>query len=368
MKVSDTLRAGAQKFEFLFGDARRGVKSLFNLFEPAQVLPFRGYGSRDTVIVLGRVVERSGVADLEENAGFWSNVRNSIRRLDSDELPDALLEISFRNETWDKRCDHDGYFRLEMKPDGAVDPGWHEVNVELVESIAGDGASATAHVLVPSPDSQFMVISDIDDTVIETGAMDTLHMMRTVLFRNARQRSPFPGAVALYRALVSGVDGKPENPIFYLSRSGWQLFDLFDLAFETNDIPRGPLLLRDLRIIEKKSTELGTERHKLEYLQSLLEMYDFPLVLIGDSGQHDPEVYRGIMDEHADRIAAVYIRHVVGASRAREIERMFRDHLEKLCLAPSTLEMARHARAAGLISREQLEQVHKGLVEDLKQP
>lgn len=366
MKFTDAVRSGAQKVEALFGGARRGVKSSFNLFQPPQILPFRGYGTRENLILMGRVVEKSAIADLEEDAGFWRNVRNSVRRLDSDEIPGAVLEASFRNETWDERCDHDGFFRIEMKPDGGVEPGWHDIKLDLVESIAGDDASATARVIVPSPDSELMVISDIDDTVIETGAMDTLHMIRTVLFKNARQRSPFPGVVGLYEALVRGNDEKGENPIFYLSRSGWPLYDLFDLVFETHDIPQGPLLLRDLRIIEKKSTELGTESHKSDYLRSLLEMYDFPAVLIGDSGQHDPEVYREIVDEYGDRIAAVYIRHVVGAARAREIEHMFRDHLDKLCLAPSTMEMARHARAAGLISDKQLESVQKRLMEDLK--
>lgn len=366
MGFGETVRLGAQRVESLFGGARRSVKAKLDLFNPVEILPFRGYGTREELIVLGRVVEKTAVADLDKDAGFWKNVRNSIRRLDSDEIPDGLLEASFRNETWDERCDHDGYFRIEMKPDGGVEPGWHEVQLDLIESVAGDDASAKARVMVPSPDSEFMVISDIDDTVIETGAMDTLHMMRTVLFQNARQRSPFPGVVPLYKALIRGSDEKGENPIFYLSRSGWPLFDLFDLVFETNDIPQGPLLLRDLKLIEKKSTELGTEQHKLDYLRSLLDMYEFPAILIGDSGQHDPEAYREILDDYSERIPAVYIRHVVGASRAREIERMFRDHLDKLCIAPSTIEMARHAHAAGLISADQLSSVRDGLREDLE--
>lgn len=366
MKPAVAIRSAAQRLESFVGGTKRSIKAKLNLFEPVEIMPFKGYGTGETLILMGRVLERSGVTEAERDAGFWKTLSNSLRRLDSDEIPDALLEVYFRGETWDERCDHDGYFRLEMKPEGGVEPGWHEVEIDLVESVAGDDASSTARVIVPDVDAELMVISDIDDTVIETGAMDTFRLMRSVLLRNAKQRRPFPGVVSLYRALQLGVDEQHLNPIFYLSRSGWPLFDLFQTVFELNDIPEGPLLLRDLSIIEKKSTELGTESHKLDHIRSLMELYDFPLVLVGDSGQHDPEIYREILDDHEDRVAAIYIRHVVGAARAREIELMYADHLSKLCVAPSTIEMARHAKAAGLISDDQLESVQEELTADLK--
>ncbi len=366
MGFGKTVRSGAQRFERIASGTKRTVKARLNLWEAVEIVPFYGYGTREHLILMGRVSERSGVADLDRDAGFWRNILNSLKRFDSDEIPGALIEAYFQNETWDERCDNDGYFKIEMKPDGGVEPGWHDVDLELIDSMAGDEASAPAKVLVPSPEAEFLVISDIDDTVIETGAMDSLHLLRTLLFHNARQRKPFPGVVSLYRALLLGPDEKGENPIFYLSRSGWPMFDLFDVVFETNDIPRGPLLLRDLQIVEKKSTALGTEAHKLEYVRTLLDLYDLPVVLIGDSGQHDPEIYRTILDENRDRVAGVYIRHVVGGARAREIERLYREHLEKLCIAPSTIEMARHARTSGLISPDQLISVHEGVRKDLE--
>lgn len=366
MKPTTAIRSAAQRLESVIGGTKRSLKAKLNLFEPVKIMPFKGYGTSETLTVMGRVLEQSGVTELDEETSVWRTFLNSIRRLDSNEIPGATLDLLFRGETWDHRCDHDGYFRLEMKPDGGVDPGWHEVEIELVDSMAGGGASATARVIVPDGDAELMVISDIDDTVIETGAMDTFRLMRSVLLRNAKQRRPFPGVVALYRALQLGVDRNHPNPVFYLSRSGWPLFDLFERVLELNDLPEGPLLLRDLSIVEKESTELGTEAHKLDHIRTLLELYDLPVVLIGDSGQHDPEIYREVLDEHDDRVAAVYIRHVVGAARAHEVELMYADHLPKLCVAPSTIEMARHAKGAGLISDEQLETIQHELTTDLK--
>lgn len=365
MARDGSFKEAAQSAESLVDRAKIAVKRRFDLFDPVEILPFKGYGTEESMIVMGRVLEESGVRDLDRDAGFWRNLANTVRRIDSDEIPDARIEAYFNDETWDDQCDGDGYFHLVMKPDGGLDPGWVEVDLELVESIAGNDAAATARVLIPSPDAEFMVISDIDDTVIETGAMDTWRMLRHVAFQNARQRRPFPGVVALYSALLLGPDEAGRNPIFYLSRSGWPLFDLFDEVFRENDIPEGPLLLRDLRIVEEKSTKLGSDSHKLDDIRNLLDTYDYPVVLIGDSGQGDPEVYHEIVEDQADRVEAVYIRHVVGAERAAEITDLYRDHLDKLCLAPSTVEMARHGVVRGLISENQLKLVREGLVDDL---
>ncbi|MDX1583864.1 MAG: phosphatase domain-containing protein [Thermoanaerobaculia bacterium] len=365
MKIGEKVLDAVRTADWRLDIAKQSVKSRLGLFDPVQVLPFKGYGTREKLILTGRVLEESGVAELDRGAGFWKNVLNSLERFDSDEIPGAIVEARYGDERWSDLCDHDGYFRFEIEPQKVIEEGWVEVEVGLIASIAGDGASGTARVLVPSSEAEFMIISDIDDTVIETGAMDTLRMVRTVLFQNAHQRTPFPGVVSLYNALLLGPDEKGRNPIFYLSRSGWPLFDLFNIVFRENEIPEGPLLLRDLGILEKRSPKVGSEAHKLDHIRRLLEIYDYPVVLIGDSGQEDPEIYHEILTEYADRIEAIYFRHVVGAERARQIERMYKRNVAKLCVAPSTIEMARHAVDRGLISENQLELVRQGLSSDL---
>jgi phosphatidate phosphatase APP1 len=83
--------------------------------------------------------------------------------------------------------------------------------------------------------------------------------------------------------------------------------------------------------------------------------------LIGDSGQHDPEIYSQVVRENPGRVLAVYIRNVSGnARRADEIEGLAREVAAagaSLLLAQDSSAMAEHAAERGLISRAALARV-----------
>lgn len=103
---------------------------------------------------------------------------------------------------------------------------------------------------MPAPDVDLLVISDIDDTVLETGAQRLLDMIRVTATNSALTRTAFPGVPELYRAMEAWPDG-PSRPFFHVSSSPWNL-DGFLRGFLTHrEIPLGPLL-RDLGIDESK--------------------------------------------------------------------------------------------------------------------
>lgn len=354
---------------------KRRAKKRLGLFDPLRLLPFRGYGTRERLVVSGRLLEREGVIyDADEAAeaedathasnGRLDNLRASIRRFRSDEIPDARIAVRFGSVREEVVTDEEGFFRLELALPEPVEPGWKQVELELLESMAGsEGLRAKAHVFVPSEEAEFAIISDVDDTVIRTRATNRLQMVHTVLFNDARSRKPFPGVAAFYRALEQGPDGRGLNPIFYVSRSGWNLYDLMDAFFEIQDVPHGPLFLRDISLIEPKSTALGEGQDKLTRIRKLLATYpSLPFVLIGDSGQKDPEVYGTIVREHPGRIRVVYIRDVTGARRDREV----REQMEQLralgvpaLAVRDTCEAARHAVEQGLIGRSALPRIEE---------
>lgn len=347
---------------------KRRVKQRLRLFEPLQLLPYRGHGTAARLLVSGRLVERHGViydADAAEaardatqarNSGL-QNLRESVRRLRSDEIPDARIEVRLGAVRREVHTDGEGYFHLGLELDSPVGPGWHGVQLRLLESMAGrEGLTATAQVLVPRDDADYGIISDIDDTVVHTGAANFLRMIHTVLFKDARARKPFPGVSEFYRALQRGPNGRSDNPIFYVSRSGWNLYDLFDAFFELQNMPKGPMFLTDLSLLEPKSTSLGMEEDKPSRIRKLLSMYPaMPFVLVGDSGQRDPEIYRMIAQESRDRIVAVYIRDVTGKRRDAQVQRILEDIRAVGVSAQAvrhTDEAARHAATLGLIRAE----------------
>ena len=83
-------------------------------------------------------------------------------------------------------------------------PGWHPVSLDLADPPNARPVRATARVLTPAPTATFGVVSDMDDTVLQSEVTSFLRAARMVLLENALTRLPFPGVAAFYRALERG--------------------------------------------------------------------------------------------------------------------------------------------------------------------
>lgn len=338
------------------------LEDRLGLLDPIALLVFRSYATADAVRVRGRVIERKGVQGTAREAPLWRNVLNTLQRLDSDEIPGARVRAVLQGRAWETVTDHEGYFALDLDPAEPLGPGWHQVTLELLDSVGEpERRRVREPVLVPSPDAEFGVISDLDDTVLRTRANDLAQEVAIVFGNNARTRTPFPGVPALYRALARGPDDRGSNPLFYVSMSGWNLYDLLEEFLDLQEIPLGPLFLSDLRVIEAKSPALGQDEHKRESIETLLRTYpDLRWILIGDSGQTDPELYRDLARAHPGRILAVYIHDVSPAERDQEVARIS-EELEAegvpLLRMETTLEAAADAARRGFISERGLREV-----------
>src|SRR3712207_1153697 len=215
---------------------------------------------------------------------------------------------------------------------------------------------AQGQVFIPSDRCRYVVISDIDDTIMHTGVANKLKMLWRLFVQDAESRVAFPGVAALYRALYAGLSGNEANPMLYVSRAPWGIYDMLDEFFTLHGIPVGPVLfLREWGVSWKSPLPRKAEEHKRELISNMLALYrDLPFVLIGDSGQHDPEVYREIVDKHPGRVLAVYIRNVSrDATRIREIEELATAVTaagNSLVLAADSVAMAEHAAKLGLIA------------------
>ena len=329
------------------------VKTRLGLWQKPEVQVFRGHGSPALLRVSGRVVEETGTRELGPRVGRLRNALNTFRRMESDELPGVRLRVSACDVEVVATSDHEGFFSVELACDGAQ-PGWHQVEAEILESPSGHtGIRGTGEVLVVSDDCELGYVSDLDDTVVQTGARNKVTQTRLLLARNARQHEPFPGVADLYTLLVRGPDGHSPQPLFYLSRSSWGLYDLFVDFMGARGIPRGPMFLMDAAVIEEKSTAVGREHHKLDVLAEILEAHpELRVVLIGDSGQHDPETYLEAVRRWRSRIRAVWLRDVTDEKRDAEVRRIVAEiesmGVPALATAKSS-EMAAHAERLGLI-------------------
>jgi phosphatidate phosphatase APP1 len=332
------------------------------------IYPYRGYGSRDEVFVMGRVFRQPA---RPSDAAAGSVGRDAVdlgRRILRRGAGGVVLAAQFGGARHRVTTDRDGYFRVHLKgirlppPDSdghhsGHHSDWHHMDLELVDpEPAPDPVVAHAEVFVPPSSARFIVISDIDDTVMYTGVANKIRMMVNLFGRDARSRVAFPGVAAFYRALHAGGAGSERNPMLYVSRGPWSIYEVLDAFFRLHDIPVGPILfLREWGLTIQRPLPRRAKEHKGKLIREMLSLYDdLPFVLIGDSGQHDPELYRDIVREHPGRVLAVYIRNIKAKpARRREIEALAEDVVvagSALLLAADTLAMAEHAASHGLIA------------------
>ena len=260
----------------------------------------------------------------------------------------------------------------------AVDSIWRPVELELLDPPPPDGQPVreTCFVLVPPPSARYIVISDIDDTVIKTNVAHFIRMARTVFLGNARLRLPFEGVGAFYRALYQGASGQEHNPMLYVSNSPWNLYDLFSDFFQMQDIPVGPvLILRNWGISRDRPdfAPLHARAFKTAAIRSILDIYpDLPFILIGDSAEKDPEIYQDIVSQAPGRVLAVYIRNISRKpKRIKAIEALAARVIEAgstLILADSTLPLAEHALQQGWIAPESLPLIREAKTADEAPP
>jgi len=316
--------------------------------DPIIILPYLSYGTPQKLTVRGRVLEDEGFRPAGDTDSRWRNLIRFTKRLESDEVPGARLRAGKAEAV----TDGEGYFRIECE--GSFQPGWNDVELELLHPAP---AQATARVLVPAPQAAFGVISDIDDTVVTSNVASKVKMIMTVALTNARTRKPFKGVAAFYRALHAGV-----NPVFYVSKSPWNLYAPIVEYLAVQGLPEGPLMLRDFGFRSPKN-------HKSAEIESILKTYPaLKFVLSGDSGEQDPEIYADIMRRFPARIRAIYIRSV-SKKRVSEIVALAAEVAKTGCqlvLAEEAEAAAVHAAAEGLIQASDLRAVRSDRESDEK--
>ena len=334
-------------FDRLRFEVRRRTGRLSSM----EILPYRGHGNDRELFLKGRVLETLGLPSPNAEDSRRRNLRSMARRFLSSEVPKARVRALYAGQEIEAKADKEGYFdlRFSLAEPLEGDASWRRVRIELVWPHAGGESQATGKVLVPTR-ARFGVISDLDDTVLQSNVTNFLKMARVVLLGNAHTRLPFEGVAAFYRALQRGASGGEFNPIFYVSSSPWNLYDLLEDFMDLHGVPAGPLFLRDWSPTALK----GGAEHKLRVIRMLLATYpELPFVLIGDSGERDPEIYQKIVLEYPGRIRAVYIRDVTGKERDKvvhEIARRLRNLGVEMLLVPNTVAAVDHAADQGLIS------------------
>jgi phosphatidate phosphatase APP1 len=287
---------------------------------PALLLP-PNVGRPDAVWVFGRVLE-------ERHGARGPRAWRTARALAGHDLPGAEVEVVFLGRTARAVSGHDGEFEVELRPaEGErFPPGRHEAEVRVKE------VTARAAVEVAAPGAPFLLVSDLDDTVAVTNVTRTRELLASTFLEDAETQPPVPGMAALYRCLTAG-----GSPFVIVSGTPVQLAPRVARFLEKNGFPPAALVLRNLGW---KTVRGG---YKEPALARLAERFPGArLVLVGDSGERDPEIFAAFMKAHPGRVLRAYVRRATATPGPAA-------RFEGLQLFADPAEVAADAVARGLV-------------------
>ena len=280
-----------------------------------RLLAYAGYRNKTTVRLKGRIVRYK--KPLDAGGGMLARLRAMMEIYNSHELPDVTVRLQGYGLTCEAVTDEEGYFDFELPVEQPLAEAtrWEQVTLSTPGREAQQ-AEIKVPIMAPGADHHWGIISDIDDTVIETGATDFLKNWRRVLVERPQDRLAVPGASTLYK-MIARDHVAPARPFFYVSSSPWNLYGFITEFMEHNGIPHGPMFLKDYGIDSNQLIDKGHDEHKLAAIETVLAFYPgFRFLLIGDNGQRDVTIYSKVVEDFGSRVAAVFIRDVDGSCRS----------------------------------------------------
>lgn len=340
------------KTEQKYDKIKYRVKNKLNLFNHVILVPYRGFGNENEAFLRGRVLEKEEIihGDKVVPNTLYYNLKKTWKRYASDEIPGVGVKGRLNGVEADSISDDEGYFDLHFKDLHAagLKDGWYEVELEIIQmpfSLAYE-PKAVGEVLISGQRNAFGIISDIDDTIIHTDITNKIQMILNTIRYDSENRVAFEGVPELYRKLTDG----NKNPLLFVSGSSYNLYEMLDMFCRLNDIPKAPFMLRDLGIGPNQWIKESSHSFKTKNIEKILDVFDkLSFILIGDSGEEDPEIYLHIHKKYPGRVQAIYIRHVHSDARKREIEEMTKGLKIPFLLMKDSHEALEHAKSMGWI-------------------
>ncbi|MGV1088694.1 MAG: phosphatase domain-containing protein [Mycobacterium sp.] len=292
---------------------RRDSKLESGAFRGIHVVVYRGFVADDVAKVRVRVIETPELPG-DSRIPYWDTAQSNLRRHSALDIVGVEVTLRIGKHTATELTDDHGFANFAL-PVPNLKVGWHDAHALTTPIDGGESASGTGRVVKPSLRAPFLVISDIDDTILLTGLTEGVAMVTRTLLREANQRRAIPGMSSFYRGLVRGVanragNRKPEPTFFYVSTGSWSFYPLLEQFVQLRAFPQGPMFLTDWGPTERYLRRSGAE-HKRTAIRRLLEAYpSMQFVLIGDSGQRDALTYEEMAREFPGRVDLILIRQV----------------------------------------------------------
>ncbi len=307
--VQEYTRTPGRRLMRALAKTRRARRQVMGPAGSPTIVPFIGYGSfRGEARIFARALEASAQQPPSVEDSVWTNFIRSYHQWRTQELPGTRVQISCGGSTVTVEADEEGYIDVQFSAP-TLDCGWPRIAFQLRDQKSDSTTSIETKLMVPSPDVTMGIISDIDDTILQTHVQDITRMVALSVFGNALTRLGYDGTTRW----LNGIVKKTGAPAFYVSRSAWNLFPLLRGFIQHQGLPLGPLVLRDVGLRRGAERRKG---HKFRRMCEIFDMYpEMRFICIGDSGQRDAEIYAALSKRYPQRVVAIYIRDVGDPAR-----------------------------------------------------
>ncbi len=256
-----------------------------------------------TIKGMGKLFGLDDDKDLENNRLFAERARMFV----VDNLRDKKLQVRIANQT--AQCnvsEPNGHFTASIKLTAAQLPAKNLPRWLPLELITPDSDKRSIHGEIQLLREQGLsIITDVDDTIKISNVLDKKELLRNTF---VREFEAVPGMSSIYYEWYQqGAD------FHYISASPWQLYPALSTFLEHTGFPHGSFAMKQFRIKDESVQNLfaSAYEYKLPIISDMIRRYpQRKFILVGDSGEKDPEVYTEILRRFPAQVHHIYIRNV----------------------------------------------------------
>lgn len=244
------------------------------------------------------VMLRKPANPLGPESGWWPTLKKTIRTYFLKPYK-GLFRLRANGDLHAIQTDEHGGFEAELEGDFS----------RPLTFLEEDGISPISQLhtyphIFNFHNARYMVISDIDDTILVSKSSLFFSKLWLMLFRQTSRRNFVEETEQAYRQLM-----KTAVPFVYVSASEYNLYSIISNFIVYHDLPVGPILLRPFQRWKNVVKSKDRIEYKINRIEHLAHQFpDTQFILFGDDSQHDPLVFEKIAAKYPKNVRAIFLR------------------------------------------------------------
>jgi len=268
---------------------------------------YNAYGNERQLFIQGRTLVKKKFRQVKKDDGWLSNLWRRARQIEGNEIEEAKIKATIKNQSYEIKGDDEGYFDFHIKSKVLLSTGYEPIDLKIENNPTAHKTQAT---IINSQKKLLGIICDIDDTVMISNVPNKFKLAMNTLFKNYKQRKAVPTMAKRLKKLLAENPKDAPSTLFFLSGSPQQLFNPIKSFLAYNHFPKYTIILKKAH---GDHTDPLTDQlaYKSQKIERLIQLYpNMEWVMFGDSGEKDKEVYELMKKRYPTKVKRFYIRNV----------------------------------------------------------